>query len=98
MKIMLDESVKNYLKKKKKIAITLNLLRSGGGWCGVIEIPEVNLGAPEEHNMFNKYKVDGVEVYIQKNIKTIKPIITFKARKTLFVTSLYVEGLKLKSI
>ena len=31
MKIMLDESVKNYLKKKKKIAITLNLLRSGGG-------------------------------------------------------------------
>ena len=48
--------------------------------------------------MFNKYKVDGVEVYIQKNIKTIKPIITFKARKTLFVTSLYVEGLKLKSI
>ncbi|WP_338536233.1 hypothetical protein [Helicovermis profundi] len=51
-----------------------------------------------ELNKFINYKVDGVNVYIQKNVKINTNVLKFKLSSTFFVKSIVAIGLKINSL
>ena len=61
-------------------------------------IPEVGYRVPEVPEHYNIYTVDGITVYVKKNVNTTTDHLEFVASKILFVTSLNVNGVKTTSL
>ena len=93
MVIQLDEAVHSFMDEKGKETLTLLLRRSGGGWCGAIEVPDVELRVPAAPNEYNKFEVEGKTVYVHKRVKAVNSGLKFRIRKVFFVRSVIVEGL-----
>ncbi len=92
MKIILDQKVLEYLKKKNSNELTVDI--EGCASWGVEPNPSVTLGKPKENiDDFDKYDVDGVTVYVTVAANTKSGELTIKYRKILFSEKLIVEGL-----
>lgn len=94
MNIKFDEEVIKYMNKKNKTSIMVTMVRSGGGWCGSLLIPDLELRAPVELENYIKYTENGMDVYLHKNVKVAAPVIRFRLSKIFFVSTIYVEGIK----
>lgn len=92
MKVILDNSVLNYLKKKNSNEITVDI--EGCASWGVEPNPSVNLGKPKENiDDFDKYEVDGVDVYVTVAANTKNDELKIIHKKIFFSDKLIVEGL-----
>lgn len=94
MNIKFDEEVIKYMSKKNKSSIMVTMVKSGGGWCGSLSIPDLELRAPEELKNYIKYTENGIDVYLHKNVKVTAPVIRFRLNKIFFVSTIYIEGIK----
>jgi len=79
--------------EKGKDVLTLLLRRSGGGWCGAIEVPDVEQRVPAAPDEYNQYNVSGKTVYVHKRVKTLNSGLKFRLRKVFFVRTIVVDGL-----
>ncbi|HAS72698.1 MAG TPA: hypothetical protein DCS67_00970 [Clostridiales bacterium UBA8960] len=61
-------------------------------------MPEVGYRAPEVPEHYNIHEVDGITVYVKKNVTTTANQLEFVASKLLFVTTLEVRGVRTKSL
>ena len=93
MEIIINKNVEAFLKKKSSNILTLRLVRTGGGWCGSYALPEVGYRVPEVLEHYNLYQIDGISVYVMKNINTYNNKLEFVATKLLFFTTLDVKGI-----
>lgn len=94
LNITLDDAVLDYMDAKGKSDLTLMLRRSGGGWCGAMEFPEVELKVPAAPGEYNKYEISGITVYVNKRIKTMNSGLKFRLKKTFFLKNVVVEGVR----
>jgi len=59
-------------------------------------VPEVLKKKPEAIDEYNKYTIDGLDVYVHKGAQTTKENqLLLRVRGFLFLKELYVEGLDL---
>ena len=93
MKINMDGKAKEYIETKssdKSINISIN--RVGSGWCQSFE-PSVRMGRPYNIDTFDNYKVDNIDVYIQKGIIARHNEINIGLNKFIIFKSLNVDGI-----
>ena len=92
MKVILEDKVFDYLKKKNSNEITVDI--EGCASWGVEPNPSVTLGKPKENiDDFDLYEVNGVNVYVTVAANTKAGELTVAYRKILFSEKLIVEGL-----
>ena len=94
--IKIDQNVLNYMKKKRKEILTLDIITTGGGCCPTFEIAEVDLLKPKQPELFDDYEQDNITLYISKKAKIPAKTLQFKLEKKLFGATILVEGLSLK--
>jgi|GEM_PF-1969602 len=88
MDIIITGELKDYLKKKKKNYITLDLpMRKI--CCSGPYIPFVKIGLPKIKEGYRMFPIDGVEVYVNLDIKYSRKTLTIDIRKTFGIVELY---------
>jgi len=95
-KIEIDQPVLDYMKRKRKNVLTLEISSTGGGCCPTFEIAEVNLITPDKTELFNVYLQNDITLYISKNAKVIAQTLHFTLKKNLFGATILVDGIFLK--
>ncbi|HEY5556534.1 CC/Se motif family (seleno)protein [Acetobacterium sp.] len=95
-KMEIDQPVLDYMKRKRKNVLTLEISSTGGGCCPTFEISEVNLITPDKTELFNVYRQNDITLYISKNAKVIAQTLHFTLKKNLFGTTILVDGIFLK--
>jgi len=94
--IEIDQPVLDYLKRKRKNVLTLEISTTGGGCCPTFEISEVNPTVPDKTELFNVYQQNDIIIYISKNAKVIAQTLHFTLKKNLFGATIQVDGIFLK--
>jgi len=98
MILNVDAKVVSYMRTKSHDTLTLYLRSTGGGWCGVIQVPEVAYKVPEVLTGFEEYQQDGITVYIQKSALKGADNISFVLRGFWIFKTIGVEGVKYPKI
>ncbi len=98
MKVSLDSKAELYLKDRGIDTFTLFLRSSGGGWCGIIQVPEVAYKVPEVPGGFLKQDINGITIYIQKAATVGAECIEFKVKGFWVFKGLVAEGVKFPRI
>ena len=95
-KIEIDQPVLDYMKRKRKNVLTLEISSTGGGCCPTFEIAEVNLIIPDKTELFNVYLQNDITLYISKKTKVIAQTLHFTLKKNFFGATILVDGIFLK--
>jgi hypothetical protein len=67
LRIDIDDSAKTYLEEHGAKAVTVDIEMFGG--CIVITETDVKLGPPHNPHHFEKYEVDGYDVYVFRTVQ-----------------------------
>ena len=94
--IKIDQKVLDYMNKKRKSVLTLNISTTGGGCCPTFEISEVTLAKPDHPDLFDIYQQNAVTLYISKKTKVTASMLHFTFKKNLIGATILVEGISLK--
>lgn len=92
MKIILNETVKDFLTKKEANSITLEV-RGCSSWSGVVMKPIVSVGKPYELDRFTMMQVDGVDVYLMNGLRAQNDTVEVSVEKFLFMENLVQRGI-----
>jgi hypothetical protein len=95
-KIIIDDSVLDYLKAKNKRVITLSINKSGGGCCPTFDVVDISLRVPSNIEMYNKYEDGNITIFISKLVIIKAPVLRFSLKKSLFFSNIIAVGLTLK--
>lgn len=95
-KVKIDNTVLDYMRKKRKSNLTLTISSTGGGCCPTFEVSEVSLVKPDRLDEFDMFQQNDVNLYISKNARVISSTLHFKLKKNLIGATIQVEGLSLK--
>jgi hypothetical protein len=57
-------------------------------------MPLVSTDRPEDTGGFNRYEVDGIEVFVHKSVTTMDGVLKFRIRRFLFLTDIEAAGVK----
>ncbi len=95
MIVKIDSKAKKYIDKQGQKSVTIDI--DGCSSWGVEPNPVVNLGKPKEDDIddFDKYTVDGIDVYVVCTANTKNGELTLSYMKILFSGKLVVNGLAL---
>jgi hypothetical protein len=96
--IRIEEELISFLKLKGKSVITLSIVTSGGGCCGSVYKPEIKMSEPKDLTYYDFYQIGDFDLYIMKNIKVEESGLRFSLNKNVFMKSIAVEGVILKSL
>lgn len=91
MNIIIEDPVMNYLSKKKRTVLTLEIKTVRGGWCGNIKVQGIGYEAPPSLENYSHFEVNGIDVYVLSNVTG--ETITFQVQKALFFKSIYAAGI-----
>ena len=94
MKVSIESKAKAFLLEKNRNVITLFLRSTGGGWCGIIQVPEVAHQVPEVPEGFLSYDIDGFTIYIQKSATVGAEHIEFVLKGFWIFKNVIAEGVK----
>lgn len=92
MKVILNETVKDFLTKKEADSITLEV-RGCSSWSGVVMKPIVSVGKPYELDNFTMIEVDGVNVYVMNGLRAQNDTVELSVEKFLFMENLVQKGM-----
>ena len=99
MKIILDDSVKSYLKEHHHHDMTLKLQISD---CCTGNInskrPDISFKEPKHLENFDEYDIDEFRVFVQKDIDAYDDTLTFTDSKLIFRHAPNVIGLNLDHV
>ncbi len=64
---------------------------------GCVQELDVLYKVPEKENKYKRYDVDGITVYVSKNIKTLDGLLTLTIKRGMFfVKTIEVKGIDLR--
>ena len=92
MDIYISDSAKEYIKKKSD-SIQIIPVQVGGGWCARYE-PSVKVGKPKNESGFHIYDVEGICIYLAKNLIVKNDELKIDLSKVLWIKSLTVDGIR----
>lgn len=98
MKITVGDKARQFLVDKDRKNMTLYLRSTGGGWCGIIQVPEVAYDVPEVQKGFETFDADGITIYIQKSALLGAEHIKFLLKGFWIFKGIVVEGVKYPQI
>lgn len=90
MKIKIENKVKEYLKKKNKNALKIDVSK-GGCWVK-IPVPYVTMESVDNEKEYIRLEEDGIDIFIKKGITAKKDTITIKLSGFIFFKNLEVYG------
>lgn len=93
--IAIDSEVQDFLIKKKKKTLVLDISISGGGCCPTYEVADISYKKPENISLYNVSITDDIEVYISKMAIVSAPVLRFSLENG-FVKQIVAKGLNLK--
>jgi len=91
MKVTISDEAAKKITKKGNNVVSVRIQSVKGGWCGSIKVQDIELKKPSNEEEYEKFDVDGIEVYVHKGISG--GTISFEIRKALFIKSLYADGI-----
>ena len=95
MEIIIEKDSNNFIKKHcKDNSVTLFIKLPGGGWCSV-QSPSVKLGKPLEVDNYDMYTVDGINIFVIKDIQIKNNKLHIFLRKFLWIKELAVDGIEI---
>lgn len=94
--IAIDPDVRDFLTKKNKMMLVLDIFKSGGGCCPTYEVADITYKKPEQTMLYNLSIIDDIEVYISKMAIITAPILRFSLENKGFMKQITPKGLNLK--
>lgn len=94
--IKIDDDVLEWMNKKRKRVLTLQVNTTGGGCCPTFEIADINLFKPDQVENFETFEQNDITVYISKNARISARTLHFMLKKNLIGATILAEGLSLK--
>lgn len=94
--IAIDSDVHDFLTKKKKKALVLDISKSGGGCCPTYEVADITYKKPENEVLYIVSVIEEIEVYISKIATVTAPVLRFSLENVGFVKQIVVKGISLK--
>lgn len=92
MNILVDIKAQKFIQSKGENSLEVWL--DGCSSWGVGEPkPSVKMGKPKDMDDYDKYEVDGIEVYVRCDIQAKNNELKIKYSKILFTEKLIVEGM-----
>ena len=64
--------------------MTLSIIKVRGGWTGCIPELDVLYDQPKQEENYNRHEMEGITIYVEKNIKAIKDTITISVKQVMF--------------
>ncbi len=95
--IAIDPEVQEYLKKKKKNCLVLDILKSGGGCCPTYDVADISHKKPTDLSLYNTFEKEDIEIYISIKAIVSAPVLRFSIEKMGLVKQIVAKGLYLKS-
>ncbi|OPL09644.1 MAG: hypothetical protein AVO33_06440 [delta proteobacterium ML8_F1] len=98
MKIIVTDSLRDYLKRKKKYVVSVKIRKVTGGCGGFVQEVEVQTNqVPKEVDQYIHETVNDIEVYVIKNLKPLDDTLTLDLKKpVIFGSAIDVKGIQLK--
>ncbi|SHJ42440.1 hypothetical protein SAMN02745975_02064 [Geosporobacter subterraneus DSM 17957] len=93
MNIQIDEKVKDFLKKKEKDTLTVELQVSDS-CCIPASLPHVVMDAPKALEKYDRFEVDGFTVYVYKGA-VIKNTLRLVLSNYIFFKEIEIEGIQI---
>lgn len=89
--VVVDDEAKKYINEKSKDnSITVTMINRGSVWRPQLE-PSVGMEEPDNKNAFKRFDVNGVSVYVKRDIEFRKNKIKVSIGKMLWKKYLKVE-------
>lgn len=97
MNVIIDHDFEQYMHNHHHDILTLKLVTSGYsiGVSTSVE-PKINYRKPRHEELYDKYIVDDITVYVAKNIKSFDGTIRFEDKKILGMHRCNIRGVKLE--
>lgn len=90
--VIVDKDAVEYIKRKND-SVTISMISIKSGWCSTNQL-SVQTGKPKNDRSFDFYKVDGVNIYLQKGLYIPNGEVKISLSKFLFIKSLQVSGIR----
>lgn len=96
MNVIIDEKVKDYLKKRGESSITVKLV-TADNCCVPGAFPSVEVGSPKNNvpGRFEKIVVDGIDVYVHSMIEVKERGLKIYMEGISFLSRPAVDGVKI---
>ena len=89
--VVVDDEAKKYINEKSKDnSITVTMINRGSVWRPQLE-PSVGMEEPDNKNAFKRFDINGVSVYVKRDIEFRKNKIKVSIGKMLWKKYLKVE-------
>lgn len=98
MKIDISQSAIRFLESKNKNVVTLFIRATGGGWCGVVYIPDIDFKVPEALEHYHHETVEGIQLYASKESAVNATNIKFQLRGVWIFKRITVTGIQFPKI
>lgn len=96
LNVVLQDDLKAYLRENHHHEISLRLIHNDYTNGSIYtEIPRIRFKAPRDIEHFDSYTVDGVMVFVDKEVKANEDTIEFFEESLLGVHRCHVKGIKL---
>lgn len=96
LNVVLQDNLKDYLRQHHHNDISLRLVHNDYMTGNVYtEIPRIRFKAPHDIENFDSYMVDGVRVFVDKDVRTNDDTIEFFEESMLGIHRCHVKGVKL---
>lgn len=67
--VLLDDDAKEYINKgSKENSILVKMVNVGSSWCPQLQ-PSVEMGKPKNKNKFKLIEIDGINVYLERDME-----------------------------
>ncbi|MEA3422939.1 MAG: CC/Se motif family (seleno)protein [Bacillota bacterium] len=98
MKIIIRDELRLYLKKKNRNIISIMIRKIESGCVGSVQELDVRYNkVPEDVEKYNHFEIDGVDVYVVKNLKAKNDELTLSVKRSpLFIKELDIKGIELR--
>lgn len=94
--IKIDQSVLDYMDKKGKDVLTLDIILTGGGCCPTMEISEIEFRKPDKTDLYDVYEQNDITLYISKKAKITAPTLHFILKNKFIGSTIETEGISVK--
>ena len=96
LNVVLQENLKDYLKEHHHNEISLRLVHNDYTTGNVYtEVPRIRFKAPHDIENFDSYVVDGVRVFVDKDVQANGDTIEFFEESMLGIHRCHVKGIRL---
>ena len=96
LNVVLQDDLKDYLNEHHKSEISLRLIHNDYSTGNInTELPRIRFKAPDDIENFDSYTVDGIRVFVDKEVQADGDTIEFYDESLLGIHRCHVKGVRL---